>query len=300
MPVKKEIEKLSSLLKKEGVIAFGIAEAAPVDDTEWSYFEEWLSKGYNAGMKYMENYPEIRKDPRLLLPGARSIISVAYNYRQPNPYHGVSTYALGEDYHKVIRKRLKRVVNEMEGEFGGDWRICIDSAPVLERYWAVKCGLGVRSQYHGNVIVEGAGSMIFLAEIISTLEFPPVNENFIEARLKEDFIEARREPKYPSIRNVCPTEALQGDGSLDARCCINYLTIEHQGELTIEEKRMVGDSVFGCDVCQKVCPENRGEYIGVIDEFKPLPGLKEFIEGKGSEFPLSKSPLKRSKRFKSH
>ena len=124
-------DRLFTLLRESGAVAFGVAEAEPVPDEEWERFSSWISQGRHAGMTYMENYPEIRRDPRNLLEGAKSIVSVAYNYRQPNHVSGVATYALGEDYHKVLRKRLKTVVMAMKDEFGGQWRICVDSAPII-------------------------------------------------------------------------------------------------------------------------------------------------------------------------
>lgn len=281
--------RLRELLAASGAVACGFAEAGPVEESEWQFFERWLEKGYNAGMAYMGNHRELRRDPRLLLPGARTLISTAFNYRQPNPYGKIATYALGEDYHKVLRRKLMAVVLQMKEEFGGAWRICIDSAPVLERYWARKCGIGRRSSYHGNIIVEGVGSMVFLAEIITTLslaptgELPPVEP--AEAR------EAARS---------CPTGALMAEGMIDSRRCINYLTIEKRGELTDEEQSLMEKAgrgrLFGCDACQLADPCNRGEAV-IIDEFRPYPNLREIISslehGEEKGVPVN-SPLRRS------
>lgn len=283
-------EILERLLHEEGALAFGVTGAEAVEDSEWEKFEKWIARGDHAGMHYMENYPEIRRDPRLLLKGAKSIISIAYNYRSPNPLEGiVANYALGEDYHKVLRKRLKRVVRKMLEKFGGEWRICIDSAPILERYWAVKSGLGLRNAIHGNIMVEGAGSMVFLAEIITTLQLDPMVRNLMASRVCTGTTES-------DLIYSCPTGALQQGGTVNSRKCINYLTIEKKGEMTPEEKKLVGKAFFGCDRCLRKSPENMGEYPGTIPEFSPLPGLKEYIEGKTVDFPLSKSPLKRKDR----
>lgn len=279
---------LCRLLEESGAAAFGAAEAAPVPDEEWARFEDWIARGWHAGMGYMENYPEIRRDPRLLLPGATTIISIAYNYRQPNPYRGVATYAIGRDYHKVLRKRLKKVVGTMKTEFGGEWRICIDSAPILERYWAQRCGVGVRSPLHGNIVVPGTGSMVFLAEILTTLPIPSFTSR------RGDNIP----PEPTAAASPCPTGALQEGGTVDARRCINYLTIEHRGGLTEEETAWVGEAVFGCDICLRACPANRGEAPEVLPEFRPMKGLKEFLEGTPGEFDISKSPLKRAHRLR--
>lgn len=277
-------DRLASLLTEAGAAAFGSAPAAPVEKEEWERFESWLEKGFNAGMEYMKNYPEIRRDPRLLLEGAQTVISVAFNYRQPNPYPGIATYAIGQDYHKVLRKRLKRAVNEIREEFGGNWRICIDSAPVLERYWARKCGIGSRSPIHGNIIIPGTGSMVFLAEIISSLEV--VLSGTAVTDTGKPFPPETRQPR-------CPTGALQPGGCIDARKCINYLTIEKKEPLTEEERELAGQAFFGCDICQLGCAENRGPTPQILPEFRPLPGLKEFIDGTNPDFPISISPLAR-------
>lgn len=279
-------ELLARLLSEAGAVAFGSTRAEPVAEEEWRLFEQWLEKGYHAGMAYMRNYPEIRKDPRRLLEGAKTIISMAFNYRQPNPLPGVATYALGEDYHKVLRRRLKRVVKEIKTEAGGDWRICIDSAPVLERYWAVKCGVGFRSPVHGNVIVPGVGSMVFLAELITTHELDLRRGGKAASQMVDT-----QETEGPG---VCPTGALQPGGIVDSRRCINYLTIEKRGDLTPEEMEMVGGAIFGCDICQRACRENRVGNPGVIPEFSPLPGLMGYLRGEDNGFELRNSPLSRA------
>lgn len=277
---------LSLLLERSGAVGAAWTRACPVEEREWRLFEDWLDRGFDADMNYMRNYPEIRKDPRLLLEGGRSIVSIAYNYRQPNPFPGVATYALGEDYHKVLRRRLKKVVATMKQAAGGEWRICIDSAPMLERYWARKSGLGRRSDLHGNICIPGVGSMVFLAELITTLDlgegrwhkFPSADSSAFEANIP-----------YP-----CPTGALCPGGTVDARRCINYLTIEHRGELDETQKKMVGDCVFGCDKCQTACPSNGAPWPGVLPEFEPLPGLKEYLEGQKEALDLRKSPINRA------
>lgn len=277
--------RLEALLEQAGAVAFGFAKAEPVDPRQWGYFQEWLSRGFNAGMSYMENYPDIRRDPRLLLEGASTVVSMAFNYRQPNPFKGVATYALGTDYHKVLRKKLKRVVAEMRGEFGGNWRICIDSAPVLERYWAVKCGVGYRSPVHGNIVVPGVGSMVFLAELVTTLDFNSDNRSVLPDEV------------LPGSPAGCPAGALQPGGVVDASRCINYLTIEKKEELSDMEKRLVGRAVFGCDECLRKAPENQGAAPSVLPEFLPLPGLADFLAGNDVFLDFSESPMVRSKQL---
>ena len=288
MAAKEPRQLLKSLLLESGAVAFGVAEAAPVDEETWERFQRWLEGGHHAGMEYMERWQEIRRDPRLLLDGAKSIVSIAYNYRQPNPWPGlIATYALGEDYHKVLRRRLKRVVTTMKAIFGAEWRVCIDSAPILERYWAEKAGVGKRHPVHGNIVVDGVGSMVFLAEIITTLE---IEQDVVTIGEIEDVSDAgcRR----------CPTGALQPGGEIDARKCINYLTIEKIEPLNEEEVKMKGKAVFGCECCLVSSPENAGDCPNILPEFFPIPGLGDFLHGETNDFDLAKSPL--SRKFKKH
>lgn len=285
-------EKLATLLKENGAVAFGSSPAQPVDEKDWTRFQRWLDKGYHAGMAYMENYPEIRRDPRRLLEGARTVISMAFNYRQPNPFQGIATYALGRDYHKVLRRRLKRVVKELSDEFGGQWRICIDSAPILERYWALRCGIGFRSPVHGNIVVPRVGSMVFLAELITTLECD------LKGTVSSDnVVETSAVCQRDTGADVCPTGALQSDGTVDSNRCINYLTIEKREPLSDKEREMCGHAVFGCDICQRVCNENKSPYPGVLPEFTPMPGLEDFLKGKKGGFEVKDSPLTRNPKF---
>lgn len=289
------IETLCNLVKEAGALAIGAAEALPVERSDWEIFQKWLASGYHAGMKYMERYQEIRHDPRLLLPGASTVISMAFNYRQPNAFGGIATYALGQDYHKVLRKRLKSVIAGMKKEFGGEWRICIDTAPMLERYWAEKCGVGKRSEFHGNIVVSGVGSMVFLAEIITTLAIVPFSR-----RLTPIGPHASGSANMPSLK-VCPTGALQKCGIIDSRRCINYLTIEHPDEWTHEEKIIMSmpgarQAIYGCDICQKICRENQGPPVEIIPEFAPLAELAEILEalkGKNYSHIPSVSPVSR-------
>ena len=273
------LRKLKTLLDVAGACAFGVAKAETVPLQQWCRFQKWLDSGMHAGMTYMERWPESRRDPRLLLHGARSVISIAFNYRQPNPYPEIATYALGEDYHKVLRRRLKSVVKELSDEFGGQWRICIDSAPILERYWALKCGIGFRSPVHGNIVVPRVGSMVFLAELITTLEC-----NLKGTVSSDNVVETSGAYERDAGAGVCPTGALQSDGTVDSNRCINYLTIEKREPLSDEEREMCGHAVFGCDICQRVCSENKSPYPGVLPEFTPMPGLEDFLNGEKGEF----------------
>ena len=291
-----ERQLLDRLLCESGAVAWGVVPAAEVPAREWQRFEDWLAKGYHADMDYMERHKEIRRDPRLLLEGARTIVSVAYSYRQENPYPGLATYALGEDYHKVLRRRLKKVVAGMKNAFGGEWRICIDSAPLLERYWAERAGVGRRNPVHGNIMVDGVGSMVFLAELVTTLA-PAEGPSSIlmreRAGLDPECGAASTRGKI--VAAVCPGGALKEGGTVDARRCINYLTLEKREELSEEERRLTGGVFFGCDICLRSSGEHRGNALPVVPEFLPLPGLEAILRGEKNE-ELLRSPINRKYR----
>lgn len=303
------VERLRRLLIEEGACAAGIAVAQPVDEETRRLFKQWLADGKQAGMDFLASNQELRFDPCLLLEGARSIISVAYNYRQPNPLAGVATYALGLDYHQVLRERLNRVVEKLKDDFGGEFRICIDSAPVMERYWAEKAGVGHRSPLHGNIVVPGVGSMVFLAEIITTLEFEPgsYGKGRIQAEIKS------QDRGENSGKSPCPCRALEANGIIDSRKCINYLTIEHRGEWDAEQKALMGrpgadSAVFGCDLCQLADPVNHSDFPDIIPEFRCNENLNYYLSNLKREletgipaspaagFSLRRSPLGRAGR----
>ena len=186
-------EEIRKILLEGGACAVGFAKAAEVDPGEWELFEEWLSRGRHAGMEYMRNHPQIRRDPRLLLEGANSIISIAFNYRGDTaPNSPVASYALGDDYHDVLRDLLNRCLNSFPTDAG--YRICIDSAPILERYWARKAGVGFIGD-NGALIVPGAGSMglkghpkgAFSGGEIQRLGSAPISANLNENYTKSEY-----------------------------------------------------------------------------------------------------------------
>lgn len=262
-------EWLRERLLGTGACAVGFAKAEPVSAEESERFADWLAQGYNAGMDYMRNYPELREDPRLLLDGAQTVISLAYSYKpseyRPDNMGVIAAYAYGKDYHKALRKLLKPVLCEISENFpGSQFRICIDSAPVRERYWAVKSGAGFRGD-NGCVIVPGFGSMVFLVEILTTLDIEP------DKPLEKDC------GHCGACSRACPGKALN-EGVVDCLRCISYLTIEHRGEWDetgAEIMREQGNriTILGCDVCQRVCPHNRLAPPTNIEAFRPLPLL---------------------------
>ena len=210
-----------------GFSACGIAEVAKAGSEE-AYFDQWIAEGYHAGMKYMENHREIRLNPDGLVEGAKSVISVALNYypkvlRNPaEPY--ISYYAYGEDYHGVVKDKLRQLWKAITEHHpsNNEARVFTDSAPLLERYWAWKAGLGWIGK-NTNLIIPGKGSFFVLGEIVTTL-------------VVDTYDSPKKNHCGSCIRclDACPTGALEGPKRLNARKCISYLTIEHRGEIPVD------------------------------------------------------------------
>lgn len=260
---------LSESIKAEalrlGFEACGIAEAATAD-TEVLFLDRWLATGCQAGMQYMENYRDIRFNPNGLVEGARSVISVALNYypaelRRPELPH-IAYYAYGEDYHTVVKDKLRLLWQFIVERIptAAEARVFTDSAPLLERYWAWKAGLGWIGK-NTNLIIPGKGSFFFLGEIVTTLE------------LEYDTPQADRCGHCTRCLDACPTAALEPPRHLDARKCLSYLTIEHKGEMPEELASRLGNRLYGCDTCQIVCPWNRFARPTTIAAFHPSPAL---------------------------
>lgn len=253
MSIKAEIKRR---LKDTGVFKSGVAAAEEVDGDVMAAYGRWISEGMHGEMAYLEKYRDIRSNPTQLLQGARSVISCAFNYwwgkRAESPLQWAS-YALGDDYHDVVRSRLQSVADWISAETGAGCRVCVDTAPIPERYWAVRSGLGFIG-LNRQLIIPGAGSCFFLGEIITTLALEADEACTLTCG------ECRR------CLRACPGGAL-GDGGLDARRCLSYLTIEHRGELPADTR--LGRRVYGCDVCQDVCPHNRLSPLSEIEEFRP-------------------------------
>ena len=230
----------------------GIAAAGPVAD--FDRYRQWVNEGNAGEMRYLTDHrAELRRDVRELLPSAKSVICVGKLYNTPDPEWNtanarISRYAWGSgDYHDVLRSGLERVVEQLRvfGEF--ESKICVDTAPVLERSLAREAGLGWIGR-NTCLINEPQGSWFFLGEIITSLE------------LEADTPPANRCGTCTACIEACPTQAIvpSGDGwTLDSRRCISYLTIELRGEIPKEMHAGIGDNVYGCDICQDVCPWNR-------------------------------------------
>lgn len=242
-----------------GACAVGFARAGRVDSDHLDAFDRWIERGNHATMDYMARYRELRADPRRMFPGAATVISLAFPYRPAGGYHHglIADYALGSDYHHALRAALFPVVAKLSESFGALSRVCVDTAPVLERYWAVTAGVGFIG-LNRQLIVPGVGSGVFLAEIITTLELLP------DRPCRLTCGECRR------CIAACPTGALTA-GGLDARRCRSFLTIESREPLATPIPE--GQSVYGCDTCARVCVHNRCEPPEPLEAFRPDPRL---------------------------
>ncbi|MFH1679666.1 MAG: tRNA epoxyqueuosine(34) reductase QueG [Candidatus Eisenbacteria bacterium] len=234
--------------RRIGFDAHGAAPAA-IPEIEKERLDRWLRGGMHGTMGWMARSASVRKDPALLLPGARSVWIGAVNYHHPpRAWEGggrVSIYASGRDYHKVLRVLLRRLLRTVERVFpGARARPFVDSAPVLEKLLAERAGVGWRGK-HGNLILPRAGSWFFLGGFL------------IDRDLAAGEPAADRCGSCTACLEACPTGAITSPYVVDGSRCISYLTIEHRGEVAAELARLSGDWVFGCDICQEVCPWNR-------------------------------------------
>jgi len=242
-------ERLRKAAFRTGFHAAGVAPAA-LPEVERERLLRWIEEGKHGTMGWMASRAEARVDPSFLLPGARSMLMVALGYwpgnRPADPADGmISIYARGRDYHKVMRAMLRRLLAEAESILPGvKGRPFVDSAPVLERAYAERAGIGWRGR-NTNLIVPGAGSWFFLGGLVLDRELPP------------DEPAENRCGTCTACVDACPTGAIGTDYRVDGSRCISYLTIEHAGAVSGELGERCGGWVFGCDICQTVCPWNR-------------------------------------------
>ena len=242
-------DELISKAYELGFLACGIAKAEKLQEHEDS-LHEWLKNGYQGEMGYMERNIEKRLDPRELVKGTKSIICLAYNYfpnQLPNTTDPkIAKYAWGEDYHRVVKDKCYELLDWIRSQYPTvHSRVFVDSAPVMERQWALKAGIGWIGK-NSLLLRKGVGSNFFLAEIFLDLELN--NSEPYSTQHCGD---------CTACIDACPTQAIVQDGVIDSNKCISYLTIEKRSELNPQEKEMLNNWVFGCDVCQDVCPWNR-------------------------------------------
>ncbi len=265
-------KKLKSQLNVE-IESSGFQQAGISDVCTTPYFEsfkKWVAKGYNGDMFYLERNQELRQSPQKLHPNTCRVISLRYNYLPENAdftsvlenqnLANISRYALGRDYHKLMRKKLTRLCKRLSEicnkEYNAelDYRVFVDSAPVLETSFAEKSGLGWKGK-HTLIINKDAGSWFFLGEIFINL--PLFVDEPVENLCKD----------CVACLSICPTQAIIEPYKVDAKRCISYLTIENKGTIPIEFREMIGNRVYGCDDCQLVCPWNRYASSNVNNDF---------------------------------
>lgn len=285
---------IKSLAKEYGFIKCGIAPAGELN-FELDYLKHWTESNYSAGMFWLGKSVEKRTNPSLILENVKSIISLAYLYdtQEPHPWNKniakISRYAWGSiDYHKMLKKKLKEMANKIKGADNQiNLKYYVDDGPVMEKVWAVRAGIGWMGK-NTNVIEPEIGSFFFLSEIL-------IDKELLYDQPIEDMCETCN-----ICINACPTGALFEEYKLDASLCISYLTIENRGE--IPEHIELDGWVFGCDVCQEVCPYNKHQF--VTNELGFLPDKKiydksfeKLLQIRKEEFEkeFASSPIKRAK-----
>lgn len=278
-----------------GFLSCGISKAEFLQE-EAPRLENWLNKGYHGKLGYMENHFDKRLDPRLLVEGARSVISLAYNYytaeKQQDPEAPkISRYAYGKDYHFVLKDKLKTLLEYIRDEIGEvQGRAFVDSAPVLDKAWATRAGLGWVGK-HSLLISKKHGSFFFLAELIVDLDLE------YDQSIPTDHCGSCRR-----CIDACPTGALHGSGVVEARKCISYLTIELKDAIPEEFSGNMENWMFGCDICQEVCPWNRFSLQHQEPAFQPHEALLKMRKAEWQEITretfqviFRKSAVKRAK-----
>ena len=261
---------ISTLIKSQaaslGFDACGFAAAVPVDEEAVARYDRWIELGHNGCMTWAAGHRDLRRDPSLLLEGAQTVISLALNYYparfQPEGTLRVAYYAYGRDYHEVLREKLTELAHFIEEITHCVTRPCVDSAPIRERYWAQRAGIGFIGR-NNCLIIPGKGSYFFLGEIVTTAILPPDEPCVMTCGDCGKCIKA------------CPSGALNEEGAADASRCLSCLLIEnHDEELPDWVSEVVGDKVVGCDECQLCCPHNAHAVATAIEDF----ALTETVE----------------------
>jgi epoxyqueuosine reductase len=260
-------QKIKQKALEIGFHKVGVARAEALVE-EGERLKEWLNAGYHGEMRWMEREPEKRADPRLIFPEAKSVVAVALNYFTPHEHEENSTkgkisrYAWGDDYHDVLKEKLRELLAFIKTlDETADGKICVDTVPVMDKIWAARAGLGWIGK-HSNLITKDFGSWVFLGEILLNLE--------LEA-------DARIEPDHcghcTACLDACPTDAIVAARVVDSRRCLSYATIELRSpDLPAEIEKNLNGWLYGCDICQDVCPWNRFEKPTAEKRFEPRAG----------------------------
>ena len=252
---------------KMGFDACGIAQATALEE-ESAHVEQWLEDGREGEMGYLTRNKEKRYDPRLLVEGTKSIVTVLYNY-YPQQQIGdggqykIAKYAYGADYHEVLKRKMRQLLERIEAETGKleGTRVFVDSAPVLDRAWAVRCGLGFIGK-NTTLIHPKKGSFFFIGHLFLPLELEATGQPM-----------TNRCGRCTKCIDACPTGALEAPFHIDARKCISYLTIEYKGSLEGHDPKTFKGWMYGCDICQDACPYNRFALPNMEPEFQPTERL---------------------------
>ncbi|TBX70946.1 tRNA epoxyqueuosine(34) reductase QueG [Flavobacterium silvisoli] len=290
-------EKYSKLIKTEakrlGFLSCGISKAGFLEE-EAPRLEYWLNQNFQGEMSFMEEYFDKRLDPTLLVEGSKSVISLLLNYYPPQEQikdsYKISKYAYGKDYHNVIKKKVKKLLNYIKAEIGDVYgRAFVDFAPVMDKAWAAKSGLGWIGK-NSNLLTQQVGSFYFIAELIVDLD------------LEYDHPTTNHCGSCTACIDACPTQAIVAPYVVDGSKCISYFTIELQDNLPQEMKDKLDDWMFGCDVCQDVCPWNKFSKAHSEPLFSPYPELLSYTKKDWEEITqetfdkvFTNSPLKRTK-----
>ena len=253
-----------------GFDACGISRAEFLDE-ESALMEQWLEAEYEGEMSYLTRNKEKRYDPRLLVEGTKSIVTILYNYYPKallpeEDNFKIAKYAYGEDYHEVLKQKMRQLLERIETQTGKleGTRVFVDSAPVLDRAWAVKCGLGFIGK-NTTLIHPRKGSFFFIGHLFLPLELEPTGQKM-----------ANRCGRCTRCLDACPTGALEAPFHIDARKCLSYLTIEYKDDLEGYDRSKFHDWIYGCDICQDVCPYNKKFSVGNMEpRFQPSERLME-------------------------
>ena len=291
--------ELKTALREEalclGFIDLGVSRAEPLD-RETEQLRAWLGSGMHGTMGWMERNSEKRADPRELVPGAKSVISVLENYFKSIPHPSqpnlgrISRYAWGDDYHLVMRDKMQTLLSWLHDQSGAEGRVFVDSAPVMDKAWAARSGLGWIGK-HSNLINTTHGSWFFIGELIVDIELEP------------DEPVADMCGTCTLCLEACPTDAITEPYVVDSRRCISYLTIEHrEDDIPSDLQAQMGNWIYGCDICQDVCPWNKFGQEATETRYNPRPGsldtsLDDWAALTEEDFQrrFSKSPVKRTK-----
>lgn len=262
-------ESIRSKALELGFTACGFAKAEPVDAVAQKRYEDWIDEGHNDCMDYATRYCDVRNNPTLLLEGAKTVISVAMNYYprtfQDSDAPQFAYYAYGSDYHDVVKLRLFALAEYIKISTSEDSRVCVDSAPIREKYWAQRAGIGFVGR-NNMLIVPGKGSYFFLGEIVTTLDLNPDEPCTLtcgDCRLCE---------------KVCPGGALKGGKAVDASRCLSCQLIEQRGSMPEWVRNKIGNRIYGCDECQKCCPHNQNPVPTDIEEFAIREKIRHITE----------------------